>query len=642
MCCRQQWRGQDAMLIEARQTRPWWRTALLALPQRTLWRLERSGEALLVRSDFRLFGWGALLIIICYLLTAAGFAFATGTGSGFGSAGKEAKGLVELGVLVLAALTTFWLVLAIGALGGGRRTVALWQEVVARIEQAGGVLAPDGRPVSRRYSIAVLTFAASFLALFSWIVGFGDAQSDGSGWAWVLSLNGALTVLASVMLAAAVLMANRRGFIFRAEAVLGGLVGGVAVLFLLSLPHFYFAIGLQPEMWRHYAEPAALWSVSWIIIGVTFLALLGAMGLMLYGVYFSVFTWLPLGRLQTHRIAAGYRAAVAEGPGLRIFQVVFVTVWAVLALLVLTLQGFVLLCALQALLPALSIPAQRLPTLTADVIATALGRPFGDPWIDLSVRGVWILYGLGVLVLSALSVGQLVAVRRAMRRWLAAAGPEGSRQEALQEVLASLAARAGLGPVRLGVAEGEQPRAAAHAFGWLARERYIEVSKGALEYLGAAELEALLAHELAHHSCGQCRMAVLLRWLGRLTFVGDGFALAIQNSFGYEAMADRMAISFGVTRPALERCLLLLRDLCGEHADGVLPPLAVQLTAAAPSPIVRDLRTLLSGGPDALSPGRRWRLAWWLFRRQYTHAMDLYYWHPTYEERLAALRESRS
>ena len=70
--------------------------------------------------------------------------------------------------------------------------------------------------------------------------------------------------------------------------------------------------------------------------------------------------------------------------------------------------------------------------------------------------------------------------------------------------------------------------------------------------LAPDELNALLAHELSHCIAKHCNIDNLLRFLGRCSFVGDGFARMMQDTFGYEVRADQLALeAFGVRPDAL-------------------------------------------------------------------------------------------
>ena len=162
--------------------------------------------------------------------------------------------------------------------------------------------------------------------------------------------------------------------------------------------------------------------------------------------------------------------------------------------------------------------------------------------------------------------------------------------------------------------------------------RFIVASEGALEDFDAEELKAMFAHELIHLRQGHCRTVVFLRWLGRLTFVGDGFALALQNSFGYELEADTLLLQESLaSRKALERCFIKLEHAI--HGWNGLHRLAQGTSRTSGGR--QNFPTLPKDGPAL---GHQWSLAWSIFRQQYFAAMRLHYWHPSFHERRAAIR----
>ena len=119
--------------------------------------------------------------------------------------------------------------------------------------------------------------------------------------------------------------------------------------------------------------------------------------------------------------------------------------------------------------------------------------------------------------------------------------------------------------------------------------------------------------------------------------MGDGFVLALQNSWGYEESADRFAVDpLGIAPENLSGALQILRSLYSVKRlrrrakdRGGLAAIADEMAICA---------DLLTRGAASLRPRDRWRLAWFLFRRQYFHGMTLHYWHPAPRERLKALR----
>lgn len=156
-----------------------------------------------------------------------------------------------------------------------------------------------------------------------------------------------------------------------------------------------------------------------------------------------------------------------------------------------------------------------------------------------------------------------------------------------------------------------------------------EVSRCTIELLDPNELRALLAHELAHHICGHCRKHEMMLWLGRLTLVGDTFVGALEDSFGYEIEADRVAITqFQISPQDLRNALLKMQ------------------VATLLSPTVISTHEKRFDNDTTHTFGRfcndkfgriRNSIATWL--ALYKGDPPLSYWHPSFRDRLALLEE---
>jgi Zn-dependent protease with chaperone function len=269
--------------------------------------------------------------------------------------------------------------------------------------------------------------------------------------------------------------------------------------------------------------------------------------------------------------------------------------------------------------------------MSGRLLAAALGRPQEDRWTGAVARGLWGLHGLAILALPAVSVGRLLFQHRRNDREIATAAADDTtgRQAEIQALLEELQPP-GAGRLAVRVVIREAPSflpagllqdglASAQRFGLWRTGRLIALSPRALDRLERDELRALLAHELAHHLLGHCTIADVARWLGRLTFVGDGFARAVLDSFGFEIEADRLAVKvLGGQAGGLVRCL---EKLAADRAPNAKRRPAEQ--------------TAIGYSQIKAKAGRR--LAWWLFWKQYTSGA-LHGWHPSHATRLEALR----
>ncbi len=642
MRCERAALGASGLVIHAVATRPWYRILLKALPQRLEWRLEPAGEELSISVDFRTFRWYAAMLVVF------GLAIAGSLVAGLLSVGYEwPAGLEWLGpflqVLFFVALfLSIFLLVLLGALGGGRHVQAIWQPILRRVEKAGGCLEPRGRVVSRRYTLALSAYAAVFLALVS--LPLYEALAGAT----------VLMVAVMVVLALAVVeMFKGADYMLRSEALLGGLVCLSSMILYLGMPLLMASLApmaeellVSADTLQRQQQGAAFSSqldarlmelrrlVAGLVIPGTGLVLLLFVSLVLYGARLTLSAWVTVWRLQHQRGRGVWSEAVRDPEVLRRFRRSFVSFWALSSMLVLTALGFNMLCSLQGFIFFSSHPQLRLVELSAGALALALGRPLEDPTVATAVRAGWWLYGLSGPALLAASAGQLATSQRRERRRL----EEMAGHAELQRVLDRLCSRSGHPQVHLALAEDPSVRASSAIFGFRRPRRFVVISSGCIELLEPDDLEALIAHELAHHLEGHCRRDQLLRWLGRLSFAGDAFALLMQDSWTYEEEADRAAVSrLGVSRQALLHCVMKMRHL---RAEARLPPVTSEQLTGLPALPEKpaEIEELLEKGPAALPFGERWRLAWQVLREQYTDAMRLYYWHPSDRIRKQTIR----
>ena len=647
MRCERQAPVAGTLRLAAVQEGPWYKTLILALPQRVEWEIRQDGDRLSVYAELRAFGWHVALLLILFLyvvLSILSAFLATGEDSPLG---WDWPPLVVARFLLPALVLAFVIVRLLGALGGGRQAEALWPAVVAGVEEDGGFLEPAGRTVSLPFAVAILGYAGVFLAIGVWLV--WSNSSHPSATEGITLFLAALVAAAFVLIAGAGWMVARRGFIVRTIPILAGVSTAVSGLMFLGLQLPWWLVSRMEDAAR--LEPSQ--TACRLAVGITpFIAFLAA-SLASYGIYLSIFSWPQLLRIHRHREKGVYRQAVSGGFLLWLFRGIFVTSWIFFSGFILAALGLAVLNALQSLVPIFNDHQLRLAELSASMSAVALGRPAGDPWLGVVARVGWIAYGLAGSILLAVSTGQLFLAQRVGRRAMraAAGSPAQPRQRELQETLDAWCRDQGHGRVSAVVTAGSSLSSAATVFGLWPAERFIEISSDCLDVLDDDELAALVAHELAHHLEGHCRRDQLLRWLGRLTLVGDGFVLALQDSWGYERRADLAAVEkVGISGKILGRSLVKLRHaraaahLAGAERGTAARPLGFP---ALPEPSrdqeesePDDLARLLDGGPSALGLKERWRLAWKLFRRQYFRAMDLHYWHPGMKERTRALLAS--
>lgn len=636
----QQWPlPSGAVEIETVQQASWLQTLTRLLPQRVLWRIEGCDKDLTVTADFRAFRWLQALVLGLFVL---GLTLPAGCFWMVNQPWIDAVPRLRP-VLGMVALLSPCMVVAVptllGVLGGGRVGMSLWQPLLKRIEETGGVLEPAGSGVSRRYVVSLVALTLLLVAAVSPLVWLGLRDL---GWYHPVTQFSLLLLagLAGVTLLAAWVLAHRRGAGLRTEPVVVGVVTSASVFFLL-LPTLVFTLaGFDAATLEDLEESGG--AAGWGAMVLVFVGLLVSVGVFLTanGIRSSIPGWLVLERLHRYRDRGVYREAVEGGPLLQLLRRIIVGLWALSAVVVAGGLGLVGLTAVGSIGWVPFIPETTLADILAAALAFVLGRPWDDPVLSALAHIAFVVYGLGLIDLFTLSVGQLWWARRRTRRDLLEETGDSPQHRRVQKLVPELCENAGLGPIRLAVRKKRPIEAYSHAFGLFGQERFIEISEGALRHLTDEELRALIAHELVHQRRRHMQTHNRLRWLGRLTFVGDGFVRALLDSFGDEAEADRAAVSeLGASPQALLHCLWKIRTVKDfvhrkgrEIRDGLPASLERPLEASG------DWRTLLSEELKQLTWKKRWRLAWRLFVWQYSVPMDLHYWHPALGDREAALR----
>ena len=87
------------------------------------------------------------------------------------------------------------------------------------------------------------------------------------------------------------------------------------------------------------------------------------------------------------------------------------------------------------------------------------------------------------------------------------------------------------------------PFAGVHSIGIFKAKYVLLISTGAIAILENQDLDAILAHELAHIELGHSQTDRLLRYLGRITMLGDGFIRILEDTYNNEKKADDFAKS---------------------------------------------------------------------------------------------------
>lgn len=347
-------------------------------------------------------------------------------------------------------------------------------------------------------------------------------------------------------------------------------------------------------------------------------------------------------RLQEQLAGETTHAAVSGISFFKLTRLLVIGVWCfigsyiALSITCIVLTGIAGIDPVQLLLDQRSV---GVPQGTAMELAFAFSLPTPGPRLLLLSHLFWTASAIGILALLALSFLSYCGPRWSTLhrlRFYAAKHREADKQVEINDMLIILAGRAGCAPPKLVITPRSDPHAGAHEFGVMNPKRYVELSVRFLEILEREEIEALLAHELAHFIKGHCRKHNLLHLLARLTFVGGGGVSAVENSFGYELEADRTAVSHLGIKPEILRSCLEKTHVTLEMDSVMGRRLPVGLALVQTGDIMGMMVRWASGGHQGTLP-RFYRLRCWL--SVYASDTDVFsYWHPTLKERIATIK----
>ncbi len=347
-------------------------------------------------------------------------------------------------------------------------------------------------------------------------------------------------------------------------------------------------------------------------------------------------TW-NLMRLQADMHVPALRAAASGGKFLKVFRGVGAAA-GLCSLAMIGLAGWSLVVLLRDVAGAGGGGAPR-GTSVAYAWLLLWGAPAEHvgrcAWLTLLAAWPALVIILTVLV----SLGHRMMTRHRLRSDVHRLARQSSPAlERVRRLGPDLADRAGIPPPGIVVVGTGQAYAAADEFGLFRRDRFIYLDQCCLDALDEAELHALLAHEYVHLMRGHCRVHNLLQYLGRLTLLGGGFMGGVENSYGYEAEADRLAIrALGADPMALQSALARMRavNAFAQAVEGV----SVVGLKVVPA-MDRAAQLMVHAGPQRGWPRLRDRLK--LFLMLYLSDGGISYWHPLVTERIANLEQAEA
>lgn len=675
-------RGDDqAISIEMSLPDPVWKSICRRLPAHVSWRIWRDGETTFLYRDTKMSrAYGTMLILSC---------LACSTLLWFGAETLVFRDWLEISTIRLfaASIASFTalslLFINYGLLLGGSsgRLASEFESLRREALVEGSFLVEGGRGVSLRLLLhfaayLVFVFATVFLAIFAHAGPASQTFSDPipSKWAVVLV---ALLAFIVFLLAALPMMVRFPASSRRLVSALGGISTSIAVLLVL-LGQTPWSVSNRRLTYEHVqtvldssayirgdwkgpppkfpdgtiALPAqvkrvynAIWIWAWCSLMFGAFMFACAVGFLLLAFNSSLRSWPVLYQISQRPDIPSSEQTASASDFLTLFRIVWGSSWFIL-MVTLAWAMINLIGATSNLLESItrSDVAVTLNGVDVSVFFTsvAFNMPSQSRTLSIIVLSGWFLYLLTCWGLFTTSVGSYFAQETRTLRQLrgSSANPNHDAQKIIDRV-ASLSRRLSniASPPQVLLIENRVPYAQARRIGFLRTHNIIEISSRCSEIFNGKELEAMLAHELAHHALGHCRKDRVLRFLGRMTFVGDGFVRILENSFGYELKADQFAISELRADPeALISCMQKTRIITAIENLSIFS----EATGLAMDAHSDNLEKEMLMATATLSQVQRLKLGAKIFLQQYLGRKHSGYWHPALNQRIEALREFSS
>lgn len=641
----------EGLCILAERTSPWYSLVLGALNQRVFAELVADDkDKVHLRLDRRWFRWYLGLMVLLTVL--AGAAWLIGF-SGILHA-LDVPGSLSIEVLIWPWFGVLLMFFLFRAVASGTDSVRLIGSLKKELALRGGLLDshPAASPDRQRRLLALLlgyVFVLSIIAVGG--ANWRDTKFESTEIPILMLIVGALIVILVAGIIALIVASKQRGADQRFAAIACGLLTMTSMLFPLTSQLSFRLLGnTDHEIWHLVFEakerlaagayPTTLedgtvveaanvrkgLSMFRLFLGLLFslAGILNVIGLffLLKSVRGAEVLFESCRSIGAEITSATGRAAASGGEFLRNFRVLFGLIWV--------LTSFLIFFGIAALWDAW-IRGALVDSAAGDVksaVGVVLGTTYAIEFmLGLPIESQWVLrviqFAWGAAAL-AVPGAMLFAVVSLLRRRCRLTKQYEAKPLACDSIepaglLATLTGMDVLDNPMLVIAPSLEPTACAYEFGIRRRKQIIEVSQGLVNLLDPAELKAVLAHELAHIVCGHARRHWFLQLAGRLTFVGDSFVGALEDSFGYELEADRVAVKrFGVQADDLRRAMLKMQ-------------IALTVGSLDPEERVHDERPR----QGAL---RAWRRSVEVWMRLWQGCSPVSYWHPALRERLAALR----
>lgn len=644
-----------------------WPAVILTIPVQRLSiaiRRLRASDTLELHLDQTRFAWCRCLI--CGLACAGGILWLYGIATLFAE-----PILPEQILFPCAAAVPIFFATRLVLSGGRSGFLGLIEELRREFRVQGCALDEVSAPHRDRgdrgaahYLLFILSLAAATFLLIE----YPDFDIDDAGDLCV-ALTIFVVVLSGLAAATGILVAmRRRGVEARFATLAPALSFGMgAILLTVSLGAFFFFGSIDTEGWfaAFYSRQLLARAAGEIIVGpsgpvpaavieeklgqvrsmMVFLLTLPCLAWLMA----AAFIWKSLRGIDLitqicRRIGAditteGARLAASGERFLKWFRFSFATMWVCCGVFVVAGYGAIITVIVSCVRFLSSLPNEEPVGViigTASAVSLALGYEQVSAGVLTASWIAWIGICAVALAVPGVSLGQRFVQRLRAFRQLSET-PDAHTGLLLAQVgvaVKILARRAGCAIPNVTIIEAGRPYAMAFEFGWIRPQRFIAVSPEAIRTLNPVDLEALLAHEMAHLVCGHCRRHNLLQWLGRLTLMGGTFVGGLEDSFGHERVADRLALTrFGVSREALQSCLMVTHAASSVCA---LVPLERHTGQGLPFAATADLPSESNAQRNLLREFRGQITEWLAY---YFADTTLAYWHPSLQERMRNLSE---
>ena len=581
---------------------------LSAEPQKLDWIILPRGNGVEFGFTSRYAPWYAFLLIIAGIWSLV-FWGRSMHALFFATQFTALTGLIGLAVFCVSFAVLLLVNRAIAA-GGSELKSQMLRNVDAAIHAQGGVLARIDKRSMGRHQVFTVLHAIVAVVIAAWVVLSGSVFSrfDRASLLYFGSLVGLLAPLGYL-----VFLYRRPGVAERCSLMIPALTGAIGLVILQGAIVILEYVGhLDSEAWRRGVERGV---IPVVLIGVA----LFVIGFIRF-IFWSLKNASEAARTDRDIKAreGGFHTRHASDPSSYIVG----------------LRWALLMCG-AILIPCMLFPFIRMIWSSPDagafsammwIIRDGVGAPSAGPIVYVAAITAISLLLLPLFLSWGLSLGEYFFQLHRIRRLARRQDQTHQTVQQLQTRVNELASIVSMRPPHVVVVPGNSCFAAADVVGCGGQFWIIAVGEGVVESLTNAELQALLAHEMAHHLNGDCVRHRIVRLFARLALLGDGYAGILEHSYAYETNADQTAVlRFGISPQSLKTCIRKLDAVSMIDATPHGGGLKLKDRREESSAMVTEA--------PRISILEKARICW----RCYTCGTAMGYWHPTVQDRIIAL-----